>query len=47
MEHPTHQIIRFLDLVFLKSINDAQLQIKGELLIHHSLWEISEYRFQP
>ena len=37
MEHPTHQIIRFLDLVFLKSINDAQLQIKGEVLFHHIL----------
>ena len=38
MEHQIimdHQIIRFLDLVFPKSINDAQLQIKGELLIHH------------
>ena len=28
MEHPTHQIIRFLDPGFLKSINDAQLQKK-------------------
>ena len=37
MEHPIHQIIGFLDLVFLKSINDAQKQIKGELLIHHIL----------
>ena len=37
MEHPIHQIIRFLDLVFLKSITDVQLQIKGELLIHHIL----------
>ena len=33
MEHPTYQIIRFVYLVFLKPINDAQLQIKEELLI--------------